>query len=355
MSPTPRISNSAAVLGMGASCPIGYGIPSIQAAMAGGLRNFRDASMLGCDGKPARVSRLPDLAEWAPREARIAALAQYAVADLVADLSADLPADIPVYVGVAEEAPPSDLAAIRKSLALEWPALRPSPESPLAACRLGRIAFLAALAYAIRQFDEGKGELAVIVAADTRCTWASMDALYRERRLLNTRDDGTIPGEAAVAMLLASPRSTYARQHGLLSVVNPAFAADDPAALRLAPLATDGLGRSFNSLRQHAVAGAARPKLAIAFDTGELCFTRAFATGYLRSAELMPEPLRHELIAANLGDTGAAAAGMAIVRAAGLMHEPHGPGVSRALVYGHADSGKCAATMALRSWPEECT
>jgi hypothetical protein len=112
------------------------------------------------------------------------------------------------------------------------------------------------------------------------------------------------------------------------------------------------LGHAFRSLREHPVVGAARPRAVIAFESGELCFSRAFVTAYLRNAELMPEPLQHDLIATNLGDVGAAAAGMALVRAAWLMNQQDSGADARVLIYGHADTGRCAATMAIRSESE---
>jgi hypothetical protein len=125
------------------------------------------------------------------------------------------------------------------------------------------------------------------------------------------------------------------------------FAQDDFEVLRQSPVATHGLGHAFRALRAQPIAGRARPATVIAFETGETFFTRAFATGYLRNVQLMPEPLQHELIAANLGDTGAAAAGMALVRADWTMRRLCTQVATRVLIYGHADSGACAATVAI--------
>jgi hypothetical protein len=86
----------------------------------------------------------------------------------------------------------------------------------------------------------------------------------------------------------------------------------------------------------------------ISFDTGELFFTRTFASGYLCNAALMPEPLQHELVVSHVGDTGAAAAGMALVRAESMMNHTDGEPVPRVLIYGHADDGRCAAAMVMR-------
>jgi 3-oxoacyl-[acyl-carrier-protein] synthase-1 len=314
--------------------------------MAGGLRNFQEGSMILGTGEPARTSRLPDVDEDAPRAERISFLTRWAVADLLENSTISLSGRIPVYVGVADDSPEADLMAIAQGLA-EGSQGSIEPESFLG-YHEGRIAFLSAMARAIRSFDEGAGELALILAADTRCTWDSLDALFRERRLLTNEDDGTIPGEAAVVALVASARSNLAAEHARFLVGAPAFAEDEFETICQSPQVTQGLGRAFRAIREHPLAGAIRPGTVISFETGELFFTRAFTTGYLRNAELMPEPLQHELIATNLGDTGAAAAGMALVRADWMIRRLEDEGIQRVLIYGHADDGRCAAAMAMR-------
>jgi hypothetical protein len=314
--------------------------------MAAGLRNFRASKRSAWNGEPARISILPDLDAAAPRAERIAVLVQHAVVDLLGDLQqVPPPGSTAVFVGCAHDAPDSEFRAIGQALAEASHGVFDS-SAEFAGYRAGRIAFLSALAKAMRRFDEGAGELALIVAVDTRCTSDAMDALFRRRRLLSSEDDGTIPGEAAVVALVAPLQSPLA-VNAHFSIARPAFADDDFETLRRSPVATDGLGRAFRALREHPVAGAARPARVIAFETGEGFFTRAFVTGYLRNAELMPEPLVHELIASNVGDTGAAAAGMALVRAESIMRRMPGEEPPRVLIYGHADNGRCAAAMAI--------
>jgi hypothetical protein len=129
-------------------------------------------------------------------------------------------------------------------------------------------------------------------------------------------------------------------------VAGPSFAEDAFATLRESPQVAQGLGQAFRALRERATS-AVRAGSVVGFESGELFFTRAFTTGYLRNAELMPEPLEHELIATYVGDTGAAAGGLALVRAEGLMTGGEGDDRS-VLLYGHADDGRCAAAMAIR-------
>lgn len=338
-------ASAAAVLGMGASCAIGYGVRSIQLAMAGGLRNFQEGTLINDEGEPARIATLPDLDEAAPRHERIAALTGHATVDLVKQLRAYLPPRIPVHVGTAANAPESDLDAIIRALRDGAGGLIDVEASSIRVSRTGRIAFLSALATAIQDLDDGRSEVALVVAADTRCTWNVIDALMRQRRLLTNQDDGTIPGEGAVVALVASPRSASAIQHARFLVENPAFAQDEFQTIRQSPQAARGLGLAFRTLHERSVAG--RPAAVIGFETGELFFTRAFATGYLRNAGFMPEPLRHEAIAGNVGDTGAAAAGLAIARADWMMQRQEIPGSGPVIVYGHADDGRCAATVAV--------
>jgi 3-oxoacyl-[acyl-carrier-protein] synthase-1 len=336
-----------AIIGMGASSPIGYGARPVQAAMAGRLRNFRSAPMLGWNEDPVRVSRLPDVSDSLSRSERIATLVEHAVADLCADIQVEVPGDVAIFVGCAQDAPESELNTVASAVTRGTGGmLDPTAGGIFAGYRAGRIAFLSALAKAMRWFDEGSGEIALVIAADSRCLPETVRHMARERRLLRDRDDGTIPGEAAVAMLVATPNSVLS-QHAKLMVARPAFGADDFAILRQSPTATDGLGRAFGALAERPLSGSVRPQCVVAFETGEVFFTRAFQTAYLRNAQLMPEPLQHELIAANLGDTGAAAAGMALVRADWLMRQELDNRAPRVLIYGHADDGRCAAAMVI--------
>ena len=347
MTALPSPASSAAIIAIGASSPIGYGVAPIQAAMAGGLRNFQETDLVAGEreGETPRTSRMPDLDETAPRAERLALLVAAATRDFLNDLAVPLPPALPVHVGLAGDAPSADLRAVAQGLAHgSGRRLMPDPKTT-SAYSVGRIAFLAAMAQATRSFGAST-DVALVVAADTRCTWMALDSMMRQRRILTTGDDGTVPGEAAIVVLVASPTSKWAK-HARFLVAEPAFAEDDFEAMRRSPQVAGGLGRVFRALREHPVAGSARPASVIGFESGELFFTRAFTTGYLRNAELMPEPLRHELVAANVGDTGAAAAGMALVRAGWLMSRPDSPPRSRVLIYGHSDDGRCAAAMVI--------
>jgi hypothetical protein len=342
-------SSAAAVLAIGATSPIGYGMRPTQAAMAAGLRNFQDAAHLDIDREPARVSRLPDMNDFAPRAQRIATLTRMAVADLLADaVAAGIPAGIPIFVGVADDDSESDLRVVGDALRDGSEGLiDPESATVFIGYRDGRIAFLSALSKAIDYFNEHSCEHALIVAADTGCTQEAVESRIRERRLLTSRDDGTIPGEAAVVALVASCQSSLAKQHAKFLVCNPAFGVDPFETIRQSPHATHGLGQAFRAIREHPVAGAVRAAAVVGFETGEVFFTRAFQNGYLRNAQLMPEPLQHESIAMNVGDTGCAAAGLALIRADSMLRGNIGEYGSRVLIYGHADSGRCAAAMTI--------
>jgi hypothetical protein len=302
--------------------------------------------------KPVRLSRLPDLDESLSRQQRIATLIERTAADLANEWQMAVPAEVGIFVGCAQDAPESELDTVAAALKSGSGGMFDPEAAPIfAGYRAGRIAFLAALAKAMRWFDAGSGELALVVAADCRCLPETVRDLARARRLLNDEDDGTIPGEAAVGMLIAKPRSELAQRAKFL-VSRPAFGTDPFASLRQTPTATDGLGQAFRALTEVPVAGAVRPQCVVAFETGEVFFTRAFQTAYLRNTQLMPEPLQHEIVAANVGDIGAAAAGMALVRADWLMREQPESREPRVLIYGHSDDGRCAAAMAIGISPE---
>lgn len=338
----------AAVLAIGASSPIGYALRPIQAAMAGRLRNFQEGTQLDDERNPVRVSRLPELDDSVPRAKRVAVLTQLALEDLLQNLP-DLGTfdDIPIFAGVSHDSPETDLNAIGRGLVTgSGGSIDPRKCTTFVGYGGGRIAFLSAMSRAIRSFAQRQGDLSLVVAADTRCTPEIVAGYVRERRILTTKDDGTIPGEAAVVALVAPLNSQRGFAERRFAICDPAFGVDDFGMLRQTPQATDGLGRAFRKLREDSFASALRPATVVAFGSGEICFTRSFVTAYLRNAELMPEPFQHEVVAANVGDVGAAAAGMALVRVDWLLRRPSAGG-ARALIYGHADSGRCAAAVAI--------
>src|SRR5262249_1590261 len=149
----------------------------------------------------------------APRRERIAVLTRLAAIDLVT--ASDLPSldRVPVYVGLAGDDAKSDLETIARALADGSDGSIQFNAAKVFGYREGRVAFLSALAGAIRAFEAGAANHALVVAVDSRCTGDAVEALIRERRLLTEEDDGAIPGEGAVVALVARPGSSLAVRH----------------------------------------------------------------------------------------------------------------------------------------------
>ena len=332
-----------ALYALGATCALGYTFRAAQPAMAAGMAAFAEVDMEGNDGERVVCSTLEGLGSVADRSGRIRGLVHYALSDLVASLDGHPLDGLPVILGIDGERRQADLDAFRDGMdATEGASLDlRSPVSGVVA--QGRLSFLVALSRAHEALTAGRAPAVVVGAADTRCDPDTLAELRRGRRLLNSRDDGTIPGEAAVFALLArvEPRSATSPR---LLVHPPSFRRDDPAVLYEAPARASGLAEAFAAQRT-AAEGRRRPMAVVSFETGEGHYTRAFMTAYLRNVELMPEPLEHVTIASTVGDCGAAAGGMALVHADWLLRWPEPRPGDSVLTYGHADDGGAGAVV----------
>lgn len=358
MSPNAnRPPDIASAVAWGACGALGFGCRPIQAAMAAGLRLFEESQVRGYRGDTARVSRLPNLEPALSRAERLAFLVHHAFVDLLST-GRGIPAETLLFIAAPADLNRSELARIRGALVEVWPASRGLGDAQVDVSAQGRTAFPAALDRAIPALAAKRCRAALVVGVDSLCSTETVEALMKERRVLCDTRDGTIPGEAAVALLLKAPaRPEAATDSGAPLLTGPCFGKDEPGRLFRAPQQAEGLGRALGQLEQHPLLRE-RPQVVVSFDSGELPFTRAFANAYLRHAGMMPEPLRFELVAASLGDTGAAAGGMALLRAlrllqrdAGVSHRKKSGGEALpramrcALVLGHADSGASAASL----------
>ncbi|MEZ4302572.1 MAG: beta-ketoacyl synthase N-terminal-like domain-containing protein [Polyangiaceae bacterium] len=209
----------------------------------------------------------------------------------------------------------------------------------------GRAGLFAALSAAMTALASGKVRMALAGGLDSSCDTASLRHLAAEKRVLGKENpDGLVPGEGAGFLLLAHKDAVSGLGPPLGRLVACATARDDRPFRDRRPLEATALTSVFRQLRQ---AGAARPRPQHLFScqTGEGFWSRELSTAYLRNAELMPEPFRVTLVAASLGDAGAASPAIQIAMAlhAFVPRRRTAPPLTRALVYGSADNGLTGA------------
>ncbi len=234
------------------------------------------------------------------------------MADLCAGLRVEVPPGVAVFVGCAQDAPESELNTVAAAVT--------SGSGGMLDPRGGEFspATVPAASPSLRRWrrrcaglTKGPVRSRSSLRPTPRCLPEAVHNMARERRLLSDRDDGTIPGEAAVAMLVATPESV------LSPTPRSSWLPDRPLAPTISRSSvnrrrrrTDWGGRL---ARWPSVLCPGRFVRNVLLHSGPARFSSRgrFRLPIYATHRLMPEPLQHELIAANLGDTGAAAAGMA--------------------------------------------
>lgn len=317
-----------AVLRIGLGTPLGLTAPTTLAAARAGIVRFAETTHEDRHGEPLRASRLTRLEPACERSRRIAALAGWAVQDCLATLASASP--LPLYF--AAPAPgdaPVDEAAVLEALRSEAPV----PLERREVVRGGRAGMFQLLAAVARDAPP----LALVLAADSLCDPTTLQKLGERDRVLGTRRDGLIPGEAAGALLLArGPAPIGERPLARITACTLGQVSRHPE--RVQALA-DGLGDAFARLARQPLVGDRRPRCVASCQTGEVFEARAFSYAALRQAPLMPEPLVHLRACDSFGDTGAGAPALALALA--LHHLRAHPG--RALLYGSGEDGALGA------------
>ncbi|ATB51046.1 3-oxoacyl-ACP synthase [Corallococcus macrosporus] len=347
--------SAARVVGLGLCTPVGTSTHMTLASLRAGLVRFAETEVLDEVAEPVRASRLSLLDDGLTRTERMAALARQALKGVRPLLDALPPGRVPLYLGLPE-------AGLGASVAPE--AL---VEAPLAetAGRLevvqvhesGRAAFFEALASAQKDLHSGRaGALALVGAVDSLVDDGSLRMLMKARLHLGRRNpDGRIPGEAAGFVALARPgvfKSLKLESSGVL--LGTSLAVEPKPFTQPAPSLAEGLTEALRALRHNAATGTRRMDAVFACQPGDGFWATEFSRAYLRSAALMPEPLRVLVAGEGLGDAGAGAGpvmlGVALHRARWRQ-----PTARRTLVYGSADSGRIGACVVemIRSAREE--
>lgn len=329
------------IVGVGMACPVGWHSASALAALRAGITRFTEVGDVVGPGGPARASRLAALDPAATRSERAAAFARPALLEALAHLGDPGERPLPCFLATPEPdlGPPLDLAALLRDLADAAPPLR----LELHRGESGRAGCFAALRAATRRLLAADADrFALVGGLDSLADPQTLAALADRDRLLGRSNlDGVLPGEGAAFLLLMrptapAPRAPLARLLATAVAREPLPFAD--ASDRLS--AADGLTAAFRELRDEF---AGRVDEVFSGATGAAYFGREFSHAYLRNAALMPEPLRCTDVYSALGDVGAAAGPIAVVRAIASLAHNH-----TVLVHASSDTGAVGACLLAR-------
>jgi 3-oxoacyl-[acyl-carrier-protein] synthase-1 len=323
------------ICGFGGCTSLGHSLDASLAAMGGSLSNFSDTGIRNLFGTRAMAAALLDVE--LPRIERLPVLAGHALADL-APLMAGLGlSGAPLLLGLPPGLSADETAALREVL---HGSLLLQPEGLW--FPYGRASVFAALAQATELISRGSHPFVIVGGIDSLCDPDSVSNLVNASRVLGPRNEGTIPGEAAIFGLLSRANRDGPAWGSALTIEGISVARAEKPFTELDRVNADGLAVTFNRFRER---GAQRVDVVVAAHSGEGYFGRSFAHAYLRAVEVMPEPLQVEVIADRVGDVGAAAGMLGIAFAAHRFSvDPPGPG-NRALVYSESDTGEIGAAI----------
>lgn len=326
------------IVGYGACTALGYSQEATLAAMGAGVDAFATTSVPGTAERTRITGAHPHLAADGERADRLSWLLSRAIDDFRgwAERLADRP--LPVVAALPRDLSAEERRALHALLASE-PLFRPTSRWAIA---FGRAAGFAALDAGRRLMEAGESALCAVVAVDSLCSSASVDALQGSGRLLGPGTEGTLPGEAAVVALLCAQRHRLATEPTAMQVERIALHRAAVPFTERAAADGDALAELFGKLRRQ---GTARVEGIVAAHSGEGAMGRSFSTAYLRETELMPEPLEVELIADKLGDLGAASCLIGCAYAAYLAGRDSSGRPARQLVYAESDSGELGAVV----------
>ncbi len=197
----------ACIIGLGARTPLGRtACATAAAARAGITRLTAHPRMVDKAGDPCVVAMDQELGAHG-REARIVALAQHGLLEVLSKVAPLLGREIEVHVGLPELDARFDAAAVRRVLgrisgSLVGPtllALRPIPE--------GNAAVLVGLQRAVESITDGRVELCMVAGVDSFADPDVLEALDADARLKSVSNRwGFPPGEGAGVLAIASPR-----------------------------------------------------------------------------------------------------------------------------------------------------
>ena len=325
---------SASIVGFAGCTSLGYSLGSTLAAMGAGLSNFSDTGLKSVFDTPVVAASLLD--RDTPRLDRLTELTKIGLAEVQTALSGLGLAQAPLMVGLA-----SDLDAEAQELLRNDLRASPAVQREPALFPYGRASTFLALEAAMNLVNRGAHRCIVVGGIDSLCSRPEVQWLLDTDRLVGPHVDGTIPGEAAVFLIVARSDDPLAGSPSAVTLEGVVQHKSDVPFTKMDQPSGDALAAVFGSFRQR---GVRRVDRIIAAHSGEGHFGRSFAHAYLRQLEVMPEPLNIELIADCVGDVGAAAGTLGLAFAMYRMVTDARAG-ARSLVYSESDTGELGAAI----------
>ncbi len=339
------------ITGIGICSALGAGTRQCCAALRAGLSRVEESEryrMRALDPndelEPLRAAPAPAVPPRARFAERLYPLALAALDEAVAEagltrqalaaasLHLALPgASRPGY-GAFETAFPAELAR-RGGIA---------PFAQVTASRAGHSGAVEAMASALQQLKRQPEGAAVVLAVDSLLDRETLRWLDARDRLKGSRNpEGIAVGEAAVALVVERTRRAEGRGATLRATVDAFGLAREEATVFTVERPCTGTGLS-RALREAVAALEAppAPPWVLTDHNGERY--RALELGYVinRVTEVFSE-LRHTWYAADgLGDTGAAAGGVLIARAAHAFERGYAPAAQAMVLTGSDDGGR---------------
>jgi 3-oxoacyl-[acyl-carrier-protein] synthase-1 len=327
------------------ACPLGLCRRPAVATMRSGLVVF-EADELDTDATVSRTSTLaPDLT----RIQRIAALMAHALHELTTTVSHEgWREPLPVFIVLPTLDPASLdwlLASVRTALGQRLGVqVLLTRESVIPDSRAG---MFTALRWAAQVLAERRFPRIALLAADSLVDPETVRALDRAGLLLGPSNrDGRVPGEGAAALLVEpADRSNRGSRLASLVSLDEIRGADSFERVRTGQQVNiaESLAQLFGRI---AAEFPERTDLVVSGQPSESHWGRELSYAYLRNVGLMPEPMRVVQTGVEIGDAGAAAGAIAIVR--GLSEfEPSSWRMAPAtvLAYAVADDGHAGAAL----------
>jgi 3-oxoacyl-[acyl-carrier-protein] synthase I len=323
------------IAGFAGCTSLGYSLEASLAAMGSRLSNFSDTGIKNLFGTPVMAGSLlePD----APRIERLPALARWGLADLHSLLTRLGLEQSPLLVGLPPDLSDDEMARVGDEF---YRGSTPYVEAPW--FPFGRASTFPALALAMDLIAAGTYPLVTVCGIDSLCAPEIVARLVNAARVLGPHTEGTIPGEAAVFAVLCRADHRAADPSASVLLEGVARSRSPVPFVQADRVSGDGLASAFGWFRDR---GAQRVNRIVAAHSGEGYFGNSFGHAYLRSLEVMPEPLEVELTADCVGDVGAASGLLGLAFGMYRM-ATDAPGVlHRALVYSESDSGEIGAAI----------
>jgi 3-oxoacyl-[acyl-carrier-protein] synthase I len=333
----------------GLACSAGLGASSACAAMRAGIGTFAELPYWDRKRLPVIGAAVPGLSLDCQFGPRLVELLAMALGDWLAS-APSLPLDrVPLLVGLPEPGRPGSgtptaediIAQVQARLGVGFhPAL--SKVIPK-----GHTAGFEGLRVARDLMRQNEAPGCLVCGVDSHINASALFWLDRTWRLKRQgHTDGVIPGEAAAAIYVQ--RNAPEAAPGGVEVVGLGFGFEDAGLLSEQPLLALGLAGAGRQALAEADLGVHQMDFRLSDVTGENYGFRELTLAEGRLARVVrkeSQPLWHP--ADSIGDTGAAAGVVQLVRAAAAWAKGYAPG-ARAICYSSAVAGERAVALLCR-------